>query len=365
MGNSSLVTTMLRFCTRGVAAAFVVAAVALPCSAQARGLQLGLANAPGGAAALRTVAPFDYRYQYLAGGVNTANSWTRWDPDGTFVTNYIDESAAAHITPVFSYYEIRQSLPGANQSDEPRAVVDNLRNPATMRAYWADLTLFFKRAGSTHRRVVLHVEPDMWGYLESAHQLGLARSVARHVLRLRNRLARNVQLAYHLSDWGTGTDISIQDPPGREVDRLAAKAARFYRGLRVRFDLVFAEFSDRDSGFKEKIRGMSYADAWWDAADFARHVRFLGAFHRLVRRPIFLWQIPLGNTALPDTWGRYRDNRPQWLLGTGSAPHRHAYQRAGVQALLFGGGAEGTTSEKTDGGWFLRHARSFYARLSR
>lgn len=35
-------------------------------------MQLGLTDAPGGAAALRASAPFGFRYQYLAGGVNTA-----------------------------------------------------------------------------------------------------------------------------------------------------------------------------------------------------------------------------------------------------------------------------------------------------
>jgi hypothetical protein len=181
-------------------------------------------------------------------------------------------------------------------------------------------------------------------------------------VRLRNRYARKVKLAYQLSVWGTRTDIAIQDPRPREVDGLAAKAARFYKSLRTRFDLVFAEFSDRDSGFKQHVYGQSRKDAWWTKADFARHVRFLKGFHRHVRRPIFLWQIPLGNTSLPDTWGRFRDNRPQWLLGKGSARHRKAYRRAGVRALLFGGGADGTTSERTDGGWFLAHARAYYRR---
>ena len=107
---------------------------------------------------------------------------------------------------------------------------------------------------------------------------------------------------------------------------------------------------------------MSHRDAWWDAADFARHVRWLAGIHRLTGRPIFVWQIPLGNTGLPDAWGRFRDNRPQWLLGKGSAAHRAAYARAGVRALLFGGGADGTTNETTDGGWFLRHAKDYYRR---
>jgi hypothetical protein len=255
---------------------------------------------------------------------------------------------------------IRQSLPGAGEGDEQKADIGNLRNASTMKAYWADLTLFFRRAAATHRRVVLHFEPDMWGYLEQAGDARLARAVAQHVVRLRNRLARNVLLGYHLSDWGTKTDLSVQNPPPAATDRLATRAASFYRSLHARFDLIFGEFSDRDSGFKEHVYGQSHDSAWWDGADFTRHVGWLARIHRLTGLPLFLWQIPLGNTGLPDTWGRFRDNRPQWLLGPGSAAHRAAYQRAGVRALLFGGGADGTTSEKTDGGWFARHARAYY-----
>jgi hypothetical protein len=335
---------------------------ALPASARAARIELGLANQPGGAAAMRKAAPFKYRYQYLAGGVNTGSGWSTWNEHGTFVTRYIAESARAHTTPVFTYYMIRQSLPGRDNGDDAKAVISNLRNASTMKAYWADLRLFFKRAGATHRRVLLHVEPDMWGYLEQAGHTKLARAFAHHVVRLRNRFARKVALGYQLSVWGTKVDISISDPRRGEVDRLAAKAASFYKSLRTRFNLVFSEFSDRDSGFKEHIYGQSRRDAWWTKADFARNVRFLARFHRRVHRPLVMWQIPLGNTGLPDTWGRFRDNRPQWLLGKGSRAHLKAYARAGVRALLFGGGADGTTSEKTDGGWFVRHARGYYGR---
>jgi hypothetical protein len=309
---------------------------------------------------MHKAAPFGYRYQYLSGGVNTGSGWATWNEDGTFVTRYVAESAKARITPVFTYYMIRQSLPGRDNGDEANAVLGNLRDASTMKAYWADLTLFLKRAAATHRRVVLHVEPDMWGYLQQAGQTKLARSFAQRVLRLRNRLARNVVLGYHLSEWGTKVDLSIQNPTHAETNRLAGRAVRFYKNLRTRFDLVFAEFSDRDSGFEEHIYGMSHADAWWTAGDFDRHARFLGRFHSKTRRPIFLWQIPLGNTGLPDTWGKFRDNRPQWLLGAGSGAHRSVYARAGVRALLFGGGADGTTSETSDGGWFLRHAKAYY-----
>src|SRR5947209_17662427 len=106
-----------------------------------------------------------------------------------------------------------------------------------MKAYWADLTLFFKRAGATRKPVVLHVEPDMWGYLEQARAVGLGRSVARHIIRLRNRFARNVRLGYQLSDGGTSVDLSIQNPGPAQTRALAGRAASFYESLRARFDL--------------------------------------------------------------------------------------------------------------------------------
>jgi hypothetical protein len=337
----------------------LLATLLLPTSAAAR-IELGLANQPGGANAMRKAAPFGYRYQYLAGGVNTGDGWSTWNENGTFVTRYLAESAKAHMTPVFTYYMIRQSLPGRDEGDEAKADIGNLRNAETMKAYWDDLTLFFKRAGATKRRVVLHVEPDMWGYLEQAGETKLARAFAQRVFALRKQYARNVVLGYHLSEWGTKVDLSIQNPSHAETNVVAGRAAKFYRALGAHFDLVFAEFSDRDSGFKEHIYGTSHADAWWTAGDFDRHARFLRRFHSRVKRPIFLWQIPLGNKSLPDTWGKFRDNRPQWLLGAGSAAHRAVYARAGVKALLFGGGADGTTNETSDGGWFYRHARAYY-----
>ena len=43
----------------------------------------------------------------------------------------------------------------------------NLNNTATMTAYFNDLKLFFQKAGAfPTQKVVLHVEPDLWGYME-------------------------------------------------------------------------------------------------------------------------------------------------------------------------------------------------------
>ena len=59
-----------------------------------------------------------------------------------------------------------------------------------------------------------------------------------------------------------------------------------------------------------------------------------------------VWQIPLGNTkmrAMNDTWGHYQDNRVEWFLDDPGGTHLALWRDAGVVALLFGGGAGGTT----------------------
>ena len=73
-----------------------------------------------------------------------------------------------------------------------------------------------------------------------------------------------------------------------------------------------------------------------------------------------IWQIPLGNSTLPDTWGRYRDNRVEWWLGKRRGAHLREARRAGIVALLFGAGADGNTTADTDGGLFYRLARRYY-----
>jgi len=253
-----------------------------------------------------------------------------------------------------------------------------------MAAYWQDVTLLFQRIHGS-KPVVVHVEPDLWGYLEQAGDVSLASAFAQRWIALRDKLAPNVILAYHMSGWGTKHDIVYEKPSDATVRAYAERSAKFYRSLHARFDIAFEDFSDRDAGFYEKVEGNP--GTWFKPADFHRHLLYGATFVKDAGLRMVPWQIPLGNTlmrAMDDTWGHYQDNRVQWLLGTGGRKHLAAYVRAGYAGFLFGGGADGTTcacdaqqdgvtnpapidgntrkslSADDDGGYFRSRVRAYY-----
>ena len=302
-------------------------------------LEIGFADAPGGAANLRADAPFGLRYQYLAGGVNTGNGWATWNTNGDFVKWYVQDSVANGMVAVFPYYQMLQSSP-ATGGGESAKDLNNLKNASTMAAYWADVRLFMQKAaaGASGHPVVLHVEPDLWGYIEQGATDNDAKNVpasvassgdadlaglpntavgfAKAFVKLRDLYAPNVLLAYHASVWGTMFDLHASQTSDAQTDQLAAKAAAFYGSLNADFDLVFTDLADRDAGFYQHQYGDGGA-AWWNASDFPRYGRFIGGLSAGTGKRVVVWQIPMGNTlmrATNDTWGHYADNRPEWFL---------------------------------------------------
>jgi hypothetical protein len=297
--------------------------------------------------------PLGFDYQYLAGGVNTGAGWATWNPDGTYASNFVRSAWAHRVVPVLTYYMLLQSSPAGG--DEQQTDLAHLRDPQLMQAYWSDVRLLFERVRGA-KPVVVHVEPDLWGYLEQANATALASSFAQQWIRLRNALAPNVLLAYHMSGWGTKHDIVYEDPPDATVERYAAQSAAFYRGLHARFDVAFEDFSDRDAGYYQTVEGNP--NTWFTPADFHRHLLYGSTFVKLAGVRMVAWQIPLGNTHLDNTPGHYRDNRVEWLLG--SRAHLRAYVHGGYIGFLFGAGADGMTTASTDGGFFYGEDRAYY-----
>ena len=186
------------------------------------------------------------------------------------------------MIPVLTYYEIRQSSPG-NGKGEVDGVTANLRNTGTMAAYFGDLKTLFVQLGQTKTLAVVHVEPDLWGFLQQSASRDDAATVkvqvastgmaelaglpdtgagmAQAIVKLRDAYAPNVLLGYHLSAWATGVDPLYNKPDNDTLDEIASRSAAFYHSLGATFDLAFTDASDRDAGFKQYVSGD--ADAWW------------------------------------------------------------------------------------------------------
>jgi hypothetical protein len=259
-----------------------------------------------------------------------------------------------------------QSTPGSGAGEQD-GVLMNLANAQTMAAYYGDLKLFFQRAGSAGGVTVLHVEPDLWAYLQQkaksddaatvpakvaatgvADLAGLPDNVAgfaRAIVALRDKYAPNVLLAYHFSTWGTGNDFIYSDPSDATVKTIGTRTGTFATSQSARWDIAFTDLSDRDAAFKQ----FQYNDggaAWYNAADYRRSVAFIGSFVKAANLRAVLWQIPLGNTKMRaenNTWNHYQDNKVEWLLDDPSGDHLTSYAAAGVAGLLFGRGADGPT----------------------
>jgi hypothetical protein len=321
--------------------------------------------------------PWDSCYQYLAGGVNTGNGWATWNADGFFATKYLQEADAAGYLPVFTYYQLLQSNPHSG-SGESAQDFSNLNNPSTMAAYFADFKLLMQKCGAFGKRVIVHVEPDLWAYLQNdraggtdnaanvsaavassgfAEAAGLPNSAAgfaRCLAKLRDTYAPNVLLAHHASGWATGVDLGSDTRANIDVAAHARRVANFLNSLGAGWELFFYDPLDRDAGFYEFVYGDGGA-RWWNESDsptsfpnFARIRQWLAALCQYQNRRCFLWQVPVGNyyySTCNNTDGHYEDNRAQYFLeGYPSNPHLRQWADAGVIGLLFGRGAGGPTT---------------------
>src|SRR5258707_13934990 len=318
----------------------------------------GLMDAPGGASALdsmrqRNGTAWDYRYQYLAGGVNTGAGWSTWNqPAGAFATYYLQESASHGYRPAFVYYNLLQSK-GPSGGGEAGTDLAHLADPTTMHAYYADWTLLMQRIGAAGQPVLVIVEPDLWGFIEqaavragtnsaasvpasvaSAGDAALAgvpnpaQGFALALLTLRAHYASNAVLALHASPWGTLTDIASDPRTGLDAAGLGRQTAAFLRtaglagtpglpsGL-APFDIVSADIADHDSG---------QSGIWWDPTNqrfpnFTRYLTYASALTSSAGAHLLLWQGPGGNQGYETEDNSPRptpDNKTTDMVGRGS-----------------------------------------------
>jgi len=345
-------------------------------------LHFGVANQPSDLSWMTgSGVPWRYRYQYLAGGVNTGTGWETWDsPTGAFATNYMNASSANGYLPVFSYYELLQSSPSTGSNESARDY-SNLNNTATMAAYYANFKLLMQKAGAFNNAAVVQVEPDLWGYLEQRAAGGMASTVSASVassgfaeaaglpntvqgfafelLKLRDSYAPKAVLAIHASAWGSGVDIASDRRSSVSATGEADVTAAFLNSAGIAsnpygstWDLVFNDVDDHDAAWWEQQGAdNSSFTHWWDPSNatypnFNRYLAWVGELHAKTARPQVVWQVPVGNQyfqTMNNSCGHYQDNVGPYFIAHASSLHS-----AGLIAVLFGSGNSCQTTN-TDG----------------
>ncbi len=329
-------------------------------------------------------APFDIRYVYLAGDVprggpcvscaNDCNtSWWgcwQWDqlPPGDYVRQFIDKVVAAQAVPMFTYYV----WPSVSGGLEGSAEIAALADADHIFDYFSDWRFLMQQiAGSTTEPVIVHVEPDLWGY--SQHE-GAANAVVAAVdaaaapecesepntmagfthclLAIARAEAPNVLVGLHASSWATGADAYLNNDSSYDVGADARATAAYLLDLGADYgDLIVVEMSDRDAGYNNR---------WWDATDaslpsFAQALTWTKTLSESLGLAQLWWQVPFGHMGLSNTCDAYEDNRLDYVFD-----HPERFVAAGGLGVTFGAGASCMTTPASDGGHFITRAQAYY-----
>ena len=101
-------------------------------------------------------------YQYIASGVLPSQTWaTHWGTN--FAYDYAISAHAAGCVPEFDYYQL---VPTTGK-EGAAAEHGTLENAAIMADYYKDFTTLLQQLHKYGGKAVVHVEPDLWGYLET------------------------------------------------------------------------------------------------------------------------------------------------------------------------------------------------------
>lgn len=308
--------------------------------------------------------PYDFRYQYLAGGVNTGDGWRSWQSDGQYAADYVADARNAGYIPGFIYYNILQSAPHYEE-------FPNLQDAGSMRDYYEDFKILMQQMNDGQPAFV-NVEPDLDGVMmqdgsntndnaalqpakvggsgmpELAGMADNFRNYWQALAHLRDLYAPNVVLGQDLSIWGADYDLTIalRNDPNYDWQGHADRTATYHNSFGPGYGLNFFSPLDRDAAFYQIQYG---SDRWWhDSAqqpNFDTIAAWLGRIDTATDKRALMWQVPNGNQSYRsenNTDGHYQDNRPEYFLNaTTGRQHMSLWANYGVIGLMFGAGAGG------------------------
>ncbi len=344
--------------------------------------------------------PWDYAYQYLAGGVNTGQGWETWNPNGTFALSYAQGAAQHGYVPMFPYYEMLQSNGPCGDCPENQKDLTHLNSPEVMNAYFGNFALLMKRLGTgSHDGVqgfgkpaLVNIEPDLTGYAQQAvlrsrqcfgfctaegnDAANLRASVSssghpdvagypdtwagfnQALLHIRDLYAPNVLLGFDISMFATGQDIGLNPDPNLDAAAYGRIAGQFAALSGVTqsapntstYDVLFNTPLDRDAG---QYKARFNQNRWWDRnnvsfPNFARWEQYLFSARGVAgNKPILLWQVPMGNQYFQsenNTDSHFQDNRAEYFFA-----HIDELINTGIVGVMFGAGNAGSTTNNDSG----------------
>jgi hypothetical protein len=291
-----------------------------------------------------------------------AGDWTTWDsPAGQYLTNVAQAAASVGAVPMFTLYQI----------DGNAAMITS---QSTMTTYWSHVKLMYQLIAAYGKPVLVNLEPDLWGFVESggAGQLAYVKmnadcsslpntvaAMAQCLIKMARQYAPNAYVGFPPAGWSGGftNDIGFMSAIGAQ-----------------NADFIVVQVLDRDIGcYEASAEGQSPSTSYcrastgnyWDETN-AKTPNFTQAFTDISNYrngignslPIIWWQIPMGvpSSTPGGTPYHYRDNREDYFL-------KHAAQMAafGTLAVVFSTGENHQTNMTTDGGQFQSLDSAYFA----
>ena len=326
------------------------------------GLGNDLANDHSKDGAYTLGSKLDLHYAYLV-GLKGQGGWPEWNPDGQFVNVLTDTADAQGVTPMFTMY-------GMAAQGEGNAAA--LTNDTYMKAYWDGIKLMYQRIGVFGKPVVVHFEPDFWGFVEQqskedpskltvhvkanapdcADQTDDLVGMSQCLIKLARLFAPKALVGFHASQWAGDPNAIVA----------------FFKKIGAdKADLVFTDLLDRDAGCFEahtdpNCQRGDGTGFYWDetnatSPNFHDFLAYSKTISSGVGLPMIWWQIPLGvpSTTPGGSAGHYRDNRVHYIFS-----HIQEFVDAGGLGATFGTGVGNQTFIDTDGGQFKNAVAEYY-----
>lgn len=345
-------------------------------------------------------APFDLHYLYISSRLTDGSTvcsacnsscttqegscgqyacawWGCWQDiavaPGATIRDFIRNAKGRGQLPFITYYvELLGSRLG-----EGAQQLSALNDVNFMRRYFNDWRFALQQVGT--ERALLHLEPDLWGYLQfnstngdpsttpaqvaSANatdctgQPNTAAGMVRCMVAMARKYAPNAKVGLHASPWATKMDVYLNTQASFDVAGEARKVADYLLKLGAAdTDFIVVEASDRDAGWYQVNRG---ENTWWDATNatlphFHQAFAWAKVLSERLNKPNFWWQLPVGNMSLANSGSSWKDNRVDYFFA-----HTAELAAAHSVGFMFGAGIDGTTTPESDNGNLVNRVKSY------